>query len=128
MHKAKAINTILVNYQYNLLFFHVEFVTKDMTTDFLYYTQTTPNTIWTSRIFKTTLNITSKPLCSAMCTLAFNTCKFYVYNGTSLACYFGQLSTVTTPIVTSTPGSQTANVRLISKGEYIRQREIKVCT
>ena len=100
--------------------FHIDLVTKDMTSDFLYYAQNTPGTIWTSRIYQTKVNIPSKPVCSAMCTLSYDTCKFYVYDDNTLTCYFGQQSSLAAPIVAPMAGLQTANVRPGYKGEYHR--------
>ena len=97
-----------------------------MTIDFLYYNQTIPNTIWSSRIYKTNNSITSKAVCSAMCTLSSFVCKFYVYIESSLTCHLGQQSSLGVAIVTPTAGSEIANVQIGSKGEHKKVADDKV--
>ena len=96
--------------------FFPDFVASDINTDPLYYFQSTPNSIWPSRIYQTNRGISSSSVCSAICTLVSGSCQLYVYISSSLTCYFGNFATVSAGIAAAAGSAEIVHTRISAIG------------
>ena len=92
-----------------------DFVSTEMPIDPLYYNQTTPNSIWPSRMYQSFGGITWPSACTAMCTLTDVDCNLVAYDPVGLTCYLGNFATASAVFVPPTTATTEIVYTRISK-------------
>ena len=90
----------------------LELVTSTLQPDPLYFSKTTSNNNWPSKIYLQLSGIASIALCSSRCSLDPGICQLFVYISKSGICYLGQLAASTTLVTGIASGNEVMYTRM----------------